>query len=330
MVRCLTYNAASTVLNWAQVMATTFKNVAVVGAGTMGADMAVRLAASGCNVFLMARPGKSRDSFAPRAHRSAADLGADFDTLRIELVPALESLPWQQLDLVIENVKEDLGIKQQVFREMVALAPAKLPLASNSSTYSVRRIGEALDTQERMLGLHFFMPAHLIPLVEVVLTDHTDTSMAQRLYDEFAALQFKPVMVKRDVPGFLANRMQAALMREAWSLIDRGVASPEDVDRAVRYGFGFRYVAAGPVLQKEISGLDVTAAAGASLYPDLCNDSAPPQFLMDKVERGECGMKTGKGFWEWDDGAIAAERERYAKALQAALAVLQSEDSQND
>jgi len=210
---------------------------------------------------------------------------------------------------------------------MVALARPDTLLTSNSSTYSVRRIAEGLDTQERMLGLHFFMPAHLIPLVEVVMTPHTDPAIAQRLYNEMEALQLKPVMVKQDVPGFLANRMQAALGREAWSLIDRGIATPEDVDRAVRYGFGFRYVAAGPVLQKEISGLDVTAAAAKSLYPDLCNDAGPPQFLTDMVGRGECGMKTGKGFREWNDAQMQAERARYAKALKAALAILQSEDT---
>ncbi len=307
-------------------MATSLKNVAVVGAGTMGADMAVRLAASGCNVFLMARPGKSRDSFAARAQRSAADLGADFEKLKLQLVSSLQELPWKQLDLVIENVKEDLDVKRQVFGEMVALAHPQTPLASNSSTYSVRRIGEGLDSQERMLGLHFFMPAHLIPLVEVVMTPHTDQTIAQRLYDEMGAMRFKPVMVKQDVAGFLANRMQAALGREAWSLIDRGIATPEDVDRAVRYGFGFRYVAAGPVLQKEISGLDVTAAAAKSLYPDLCNDDGPPQFLTDMVSRGECGMKAGKGFRVWDAATIDAERKRYAKALKAALAILQSEE----
>jgi len=306
-------------------MATTLRNLAVVGAGTMGADMAVRFAAAGLNVFLMARPGRSRDSYEPRARRSAADLGADYAKLRIKLVPTLQELPWGELDLVIENVKEDLAAKQPIFREMVALARPDTPLTSNSSTYSVRRIAEGLNTQERMLGLHFFMPAHLIPLVEVVMTPNTDPAMAQRVYDEMEALQLKPVLVKQDVPGFLANRMQAALAREVWSLIDRGIATPEDVDRAVRYGFGFRYTAAGPVLQKEISGLDVTAAAAKSLYPDLCNDDGPPRFLTDMVGRGECGMKTGKGFWEWNDKQIEAERARYAKALKAALAILQSE-----
>jgi 3-hydroxybutyryl-CoA dehydrogenase len=287
----------------------------------------VRFAAAGLNVFLMARPGKSRDSFTQRARRSAADLDADYARLKIELVPTLGDLPWSKLDLVIENVKEDLAVKRAVFKEMVALAQPQTPLASNSSTYSVRRIAEGLDTQQRMLGLHFFMPAHLIPLVEVILTPLTDPTLAQGIYDEMEALALKPVMVKQDVPGFLANRMQAALAREAWSLIDRGIATPEDVDRAVRYGFGFRYTAAGPVLQKEISGLDVTAAAAKSLYPDLCNDDGPPEFLSDMVARGECGMKAGKGFWQWDEQKIEAERARYAKALKAALAILQSEQS---
>jgi len=293
----------------------------------MGADIAVRFAAAGCNVYLMARPGPSRDGFAERAELSAADLGANYSDLPLHLVSKMQELPWRDLDLVIENVKEDLSIKQKVFREMVQLAGRQTPLASNSSTFSVRLIGEALDTRERMLGLHFFMPAHLVPLVEVVLTDQTDPEIAQRMYGELEALGFKPVMVKRDVPGFIANRMQAALSREAWSLIDSGVALPEDIDRAVRYGFGFRYVASGPVMQKEMSGLDVTAAAAAILYPDLCNDDAPRKILTDKIARGEFGIKTGKGFWEWSETKARAERKRYAKALKAALAILQEDET---
>jgi 3-hydroxybutyryl-CoA dehydrogenase len=308
-------------------MAASIRNVAIIGAGTMGADMAVRFAAAGCNVYLMARPGPSRDGFSERAGRSAVDLDVDLTDLPLHLVSTMQELPWQDLDLVIENVKENLSIKQDVFREMVKLADPKTPLSSNSSTFSVRLIGEKLDTRERMLGLHFFMPAHLVPLVEVVMSDRTDSKMAQRLYDDLATLGFKPVMVKRDVPGFIANRMQAALSREAWSLIDDGVASPEDIDRAVRYGFGFRYVAAGPVLQKEISGLDVTAAAAAVLYPELCNDDAPRKFLTDMISRGEFGLKTGKGFWKWSEAQTQAERKRYAKALKAALAILQEEET---
>jgi 3-hydroxybutyryl-CoA dehydrogenase len=308
-------------------MAASIRNLAVIGAGTMGADIAVRFAAAGCTVHLMARPGPSRDGFSARARRSAEDLGFDSTDLPLHVVSRMEDLPWQDLDLVIENVKENLPIKQGVFREMVELAKPHTPLASNSSTFSVRLIGEKLDTRERMLGLHFFMPAHLVPLVEVVMSDRTNPEIAQRLYDDLDRLGFKPVMVKRDVPGFIANRMQAALSREAWSLIDTGVASPEDIDRAVRYGFGFRYVAAGPVLQKEISGLDVTAAAAEVLYPELCNDDAPRKFLTDMVSRGEFGIKTGKGFWEWSEAQTKAERKRYAKALKAALVILHNEEA---
>jgi 3-hydroxybutyryl-CoA dehydrogenase len=308
-------------------MAASISNLAVIGAGTMGADIAVRFAAAGCNVHLMARPGPSRDGFSKRARSSASDLGFDYTDLPLHVVSKMTDLPWRDLDLVIENVKENLPIKQDIFREMVELAKPDTPLASNSSTFSVRLIGEGLDTRERMLGLHFFMPAHLVPLVEVVMSGQTDPELAQRIYDDLGPLGFKPVMVKRDVPGFIANRMQAALSREAWSLIDTGVASPEDIDRAVRYGFGFRYVAAGPVLQKEISGLDVTAAAAAVLYPELCNDDAPREFLTDMIARGEFGIKTGKGFWEWSDAQTKAERKRYAKALKAALVILQDEEA---
>jgi 3-hydroxybutyryl-CoA dehydrogenase len=134
-----------------------------------------------------------------------------------------------------------------------------------------------------------------------------------------------PVVVKKDIPGFLANRIQHALMREVWSLIDRGIASPEDVDKAVRFGFGMRYLAAGPVLQKEMSGLDVNFAASKAVYPDLCTDSGPPQMLLEKVRRGELGMKSGKGFWEWTPERVAAEKSRYNRALARALQILRDE-----
>ena len=293
----------------------------------MGTDMAVRFAAAGCRVYLMARPGPGREQFEQRARQAAADLEVRRDALDLGLASSLAGLPWQEIDLVIENVSEDRRVKHEVFREMVALAKPNTPMASNSSTYSVRVIAEGLETQERMLGLHFFMPAHLIPLVEVILTDRTNRKMAQEISDGLSILGFRPVMVQKDVPGFIANRIQAAMLREVWHVIDSGIASPEDVDTAVRYGFGFRLAASGPVMQKEMSGLDITAAAGASLYPDLSKADAPPPALTDKVARGECGMKTGKGFWEWNEVRANAERERYTRALKAALAILQAEQS---
>jgi len=136
------------------------------------------------------------------------------------------------------------------------------------------------------------------------------------------ALGKVPVNVKKDVPGFLANRLQHALAREAFALIDQGFASPEDVDAAVKYGFGFRFLAAGPVLQKDISGIDIHCAAAATMYPHLANDDAPARVLRDKVASGKLGMKTGEGFYRWTPESAQKEKARYEKALLQALAIL--------
>jgi 3-hydroxybutyryl-CoA dehydrogenase len=138
----------------------------------------------------------------------------------------------------------------------------------------------------------------------------------------------KPVQVKRDIPGFLGNRLQHALMREAISLVEQGFASAEDVDTMVRYGFGFRYIAAGPLLQKDHSGIDVHCAAAATMYPHLANATEPSPLMRQMVERGEVGMKAPgrRGFYPWDDASIARETARYQRALAAALRILRDED----
>ena len=130
---------------------------------------------------------------------------------------------------------------------------------------------------------------------------------------------------KKDLPGFLVNRIQHAVSREALNLVDRGIATIEDVDAAVRFAFGFRYLAAGPCLQRDHAGLDVHLAAARSIYPDLCNDSQPSQVLSDRVAAGAIGMKAGQGFYNWTPEAIAAERQRYEGLLAAAGALLKDD-----
>lgn len=134
-----------------------------------------------------------------------------------------------------------------------------------------------------------------------------------------------PVLVKKDLPGFLANRLQHALSREAFSLIDQGIASPEDIDKAVRFGFGFRYLAAGPVMQRDHAGIEIHSAAGASIYPSLNNASTIAKSLSTKVEQGELGMKTGKGFFEWTPQKISLERSRYDNLLKEGLKLIKQE-----
>ena len=302
------------------------QQVAVIGAGTMSADIAAIFAARGIDVHVFSRPGRNLDSVRERITASCDQIvGRKARPAAVHVATDLATLPWQQIGLVIESVSEDLAVKRGIFAELEKHASSGIPLTSNSSSFPISRIGEGLKTQKRMFGLHFFMPAHLVPLVEIVCSDQTDPALAQGMGRFMESVDCMVVMVKRDIPGFLANRLQHALMREAWSLIDRGIASPEDVDKAVRFGFGMRYLAAGPVLQKEHSGLDVNFLASSSVFPDLCNDDRPPPVLADKVKRGELGMKTGQGFWTWSAGRIATEKARYSRVLVKSLALLKED-----
>jgi len=296
----------------------------VVGGGMMGADIAAIFASGGHPVDVVQRPGKTRDSLGARLAKAAAQLGGS-DRMAVPR-DALADVPWSDVGIVIECVNEDLALKRRIFAELETLAPPDIPLASNSSGFPISRIAEGLKSAPRMLGLHFFMPAHLVPLVEVVKSEAGDAGVARSVFDLMTRLGRKPVLVKKDIPGFLANRIQHALMREAWSLIERGIGSPEDVDTAVRYGFGFRYIAAGPILQKDMSGLDVNLAASRIVYPDLCNDTAPIPTLARKVAAGEIGMKAGRGFYDWPAERVAAEKARYETALKRGLAILQADD----
>jgi len=298
--------------------------IAVVGGGTMGADIAASFVASGWRAEIVNPRDAMGESLSARFHAATQKLGArpDLDFARHE---RLETVPWKEVDLVIEATPERLDVKQDVFKELERLALPDTPLCSNSSAIPISRIGKGLATQQRMLGTHYFMPAHLVPAVEVVCSEHTDKAVADRVSEYLRSSGRVPVRVNRDIPGFLANRMQHALSREALSLIDRGIATPEDVDNAVRYGFGFRYIAAGPLLQRDHAGLDIHCAAAATIYPDLCNDAEPARFMSDRVNAGHIGMKVKQGFYEWTDQSIATEKARYEAALLGAKAILDRE-----
>ncbi len=169
------------------------------------------------------------------------------------------------------------------------------------------------------------MPAHLVPLVEVVCGPASDPALAEDLAGFMRATGKVPVIVRKDLPGFLANRLQHALAREALALVEAGVATPADVDAAVRFGFGFRFLAAGPLLQRDHAGLDVHAAAAATMYPTLAAGARPSRELTDRVAAGRLGMKAGGGFYDWTPQAIARERERYEALLRAGLALIAPE-----
>lgn len=294
----------------------------VVGAGTMGADVAIVLARGGARVVVVDPSPDKRARLAEHARVGLAQQGMEVRSHNVFSMSTLTDIDWASVDLVVECIPEVLAAKQGLFQQLVELAPAHAVLTSNSSSFPISSIAGDLSSQQRMLGLHFFMPAHLVPLVEVVMGSQTDETTAQRLCSYMRGCGSVPVLVRKDRPGFLANRLQHALAREAFALIDDGVATAEDVDNAVRFGFGFRFLAAGPVLQRDHAGLDVHCAAAATIYPSLCNDSTPARALRDRVAVGRLGMKTGGGFYDWPEDARKTERARYDQLLRQGLLLL--------
>lgn len=297
----------------------------VVGAGTMGADVAIVLARAGARVTVVEPDALKRQALQPHVLKGLSELDLARRADAVTAVADVQDLDWAEVALVIECVPERLPIKQALFARLLELAPADTLLTSNSSSFPISAIAQGLPTQERMLGLHFFMPAHLVPLVEVVMGPQSSDVAADSLCQFMRLCGCVPVKVRKDKPGFLANRLQHALAREAFAMIDEGVASPEDVDAAVRFGFGFRFLAAGPVMQRDHAGIDVHCAAAATMYPSLSNAAVPAQALSDRVAAGRFGMKSGAGFYDWTPETRQAERERYDRLLQEGLRLLADE-----
>jgi 3-hydroxybutyryl-CoA dehydrogenase len=297
----------------------------VAGGGTMGADVAIVLARAGCRAIVLEPGATRRDALDTYFGDTLHKLGLEHKRERITTCASLDELDWQAIDLVIECIPEKLALKQALFAELVQRARPDTLLCSNSSSFPISAIGEHLETTERMLGLHFFMPAHLVPLVEVVLGANSSSQLAESLMAFMRACGMVPVLVRKDLPGFLANRLQHALAREAFALIDAGIATAEDVDAAVRFGFGFRFLAAGPVLQRDHAGIDVHYPAAATMYPSLAANITPARVLAQRYDAGHYGMKTGEGFYRWTPDTIAAERARYDGLLMAGLRLLAPE-----
>lgn len=297
----------------------------VIGGGTMGADVAVVLCRGACKTTVVESNRDQAAKVPERVREGLIQLDAAQQLAQLSVVSSLDDLDWSSVDLVIECIPERLDIKQALFKQLEQRARKDALLASNSSSFPITAIAQGLATQQRMLGLHFFMPAHLTPLVEVVCGEASRMECAENLHAFMRQCGMVPVLVKKDLPGFLANRLQHALAREAFALIEAGIASAEDVDSAVRFGFGFRFLAAGPVLQRDHAGLEVHCAAGATMYPSLADNKEPSPCLSQRVAEGKFGMKSGEGFFKWTPESIAQEKQRYQKTLLAGLELLKSE-----
>jgi 3-hydroxybutyryl-CoA dehydrogenase len=298
--------------------------IVVIGTGTMAVGIGAGFMDAGFQVVFLGRNVDKAVATATEAKRLAVVLSAGTTKQYAASVTGLidQWNDWQGVAWVIETVAEDFDLKRQLFAALDARVPANIPIGTNSSGFPITKLAEGLATRRRMFNAHYFMPAHLVPLVEVALGEDSDPAMGEAICDLYRRAGKKPVLVRKDIPGFLANRIQHALMREAMALIDSGIATPEDVDTAVRYSFGFRYAAAGPVLQKEISGWDSMARAAAEIYPSLSNTHVLSKCVEQIISEGKTGMKAGAGFMSWPSDLAKSERGAYDARLKAAFDVL--------
>lgn len=213
-------------------------------------------------------------------------------------------------DLVIEAAPERLELKRSIFRDLEKLAPSHAILASNTSAIPIGQIADAVTDRARVVGAHFWNPPHLVRLVEVI--QHSDESAAavQRTIDILFGLGWTPVHVRKDIPGFVGNRMQHALKREAIALVAAGVCDAETIDTVTKLGFGARLGVLGPLEQSDMLGLELTQAIHDVLLPDLDTTPHTQDYLNALVASGQTGMKAGRGFREWTPETAQEVRER--------------------
>ena len=296
--------------------------IVIIGSGHMGAGIAAIFSAAGHTVVLLGRDVARLQARLPAIGALAATLQPVHPPGPLLAADLNEWNDWGGVALVIETISEDLAAKRALFAALDRCVPPHIPIGSNSSGYGIDEMTEGLGTTDRMLNVHYSMPAHIVPMVEVAMGSRTSLPLAEGVCRLIQATGKKTTLIRQYIPGLLITRLQHALMREALSLVDRGLVTPQDIDDAVRFGFGFRFAALGPMAQKEMSGWDTHVASGASVYPSLSNISTPPACVADLVKQGRTGMKSGAGFEEWTPDEVAAFRQRYEARLQAAFAVL--------
>ncbi|BEQ14515.1 3-hydroxyacyl-CoA dehydrogenase family protein [Desulfoferula mesophila] len=283
------------------------QNVGVLGAGLMGHGIAQLLAVGGCRVKLFDNdpqvlsdaPRRMRDNLGVFLGLGMITREAIDEALgRVNLASDLAEL-CEGRDLVIEAVSENLELKRRVFASLEELAAPDCILASNTSAISIGKIAQGLARPGRVVGAHFWNPPHVVPCVEVIRGPQTEDAVLESVYDLLRRVGKRPVRVQKDVPGFVGNRMQHALWREAISLVEEGIASAEDVDEVVRYSFGLRLAFLGPLATADLAGLDLTYDVHKDLFPHLDRSTEPSPLLIRKIERGELGAKSGQGFHSW-------------------------------
>lgn len=307
-------------------MGAKIRHIAVIGAGLMGHGIALTMARAGHHVAITDPVEAARDSVVERIGNSLTALGDDDATIaktlkRVEVVGTTAEAV-TSARAVFEAAPEKMALKQAIFAEIESHAPQTCILASNTSVMPITEIMSRLVNKARALGTHWWNPPHMIPLVEVIATQWTDPAVAQAMFALLKDAGKTPVSVEKDVPGFIGNRLQHALWREAMSLVENGICDAEAVDTVIKSSFGRRLAVLGPLENADLVGTDLTLDIHQNVLHDLEARQAPSPYLEALVAGGDLGMKSGKGFKTWsqeDADAVRARVTDHLKKLETIL-----------
>jgi len=299
------------------------RTVTVIGAGDMGHGFAALFALHGHDVTLSDHRQSNLETAAERIRDVVAFLREEGETDR-DPAGVVEAVRFELdtpaavagADIVLESVPEDIEVKREVYREVAAAAPEDAVLASNTSGIPVTDIAAGVpEAAGRVVGCHWWYPPYLLPTVEVVRGEETADRTVERVRAFLDSVDRTPVMVERDVPGFVWNRIQMAIFRESLHLVEAGVASVEDIDRAIRDGYALRTAAIGPFETMDIAGLDLVETVLDDLSPHLCDDDEANPLLAERVRQGRGGLEDGAGFYEYDRSPAEVTRDRDGTVL---------------
>jgi 3-hydroxyacyl-CoA dehydrogenase len=308
--------------------ASTPSTVAVVGAGTMGHGLALQFARHGAGVTLVDHRESNLDDA-----RAGIDDALDFlaaeglldanpAAVRAHIDYTLDTAAVADAELVIETVSEDRSVKEDVFEVLAAAAPDDAVLATNTSGIPITDIAAAVpEAADRVVGCHWWNPPYLLPTVEVVRGAATSDETVERTAAFVEAVNREPIRVERDVPGFVWNRIQFAVLRECTHLVSEGVASLADVERAVRDGYALRTAVVGPFETADLAGLDLFRTIAADLYPHLSDADDPGPLFEERLAAGRGGVDDGAGFHEYDASPadVIRRRDERVAAIRRAL-----------
>jgi len=297
------------------------QQIAIIGAGLMGHGIAQVFALAGHKVTVYDPSLDALSTLRERVRRNVVDLG--LNPAASDRVHPVEDLGQcvAAADVVFEAGPEDLAFKQKLFEQLQLMAPASALLASNTSVIPITQIMQGLRTGHRAMGTHWWNPPYLVPLVEVIKTPQTDPALARQMFDLLAAVGKTPAMVEKDVPGFIGNRLQHALWREAIALVAAGVCDARTVDTVVKASFGRRLPVLGPLENADLVGIELTLAIHETVLPAIDRTPGPSPYLGQLIAAGKLGMKAGEGFRTWTPDQQTELRARvlaHLKAMNAA------------